>query len=91
MKKFTSGANGHMFCLFKVRAGVGRERKQRTKFTKGKTASLFLHISVFASSSEFGLPGQAAVGLGGVRERRGALRSFTTVCLVYNFTQGPKV
>lgn len=57
MKKFTSGANGHMFSLFRH-----REKKQRTKFEKGKAAFLFLHIAVLTACA-FWLHGPAIVGL----------------------------
>lgn len=44
MKKFTSGANGHMFSLFRHEV-----KKQRTKLEKGKAALLFLPIAVLSA------------------------------------------
>ena len=48
MKKCTSGASGHMFSLFRL-----LEKKNRTKFEKGKTALLFLGVVLLAALMQF--------------------------------------
>ncbi len=44
MKKFTSGANGHMLSLFQTQ----RKKKKDRNFKKGKTAPFFLHMAALA-------------------------------------------